>query len=304
MRFLAGTLILAALVVTAAVTSSAATLPNVGGGKFEVTCKPGAIPDQAVDAIVSPGAVSAHEHTFFGSKAVSSTSTVDSLRSSTLGTTCAIPQDTAAYWVPVACNGPCVPAAGGDATRGPFTNAIRPTKVFAYYFGVAGNQEQPFPTSLQMVAGNSHALSPADEVPNTVFFSCGNGGSHSSPNRAAPYDCTAANGVKNTDGVVAIIKFPYCINAAGTLEYGATNNTGNCPTGDTTIGQIQLHVHYGLDATGFQTGSQLNFSSGPYWTYHGDVQEGFQTAKLNSLVAGCLDIDKDCGFLSASNPGP
>jgi len=275
-----------AILLGVAAAASGTVFPNVGGGKFEVTCKPFAVPDQAIDPIVSPGAPSAHLHTFFGNKAVSATSTPASLQASPI-TTCVLPQDTAAYWVPTACAGPCIPVAGGDPTRGPFANTIKPVKIFAYYFGVPGSAEQPFPAGFQMVAGNSHAASPADEVPNTVFFSCGNGGgNHSSPNRAEPYDCTAANGVKGTDGVVAIIKFPYCLNPSSGLEYGATNNTGLCPAGDTTLGQVQIHVHYGLNATGFQQGSELSFSSGPYYTFHGDWQNGWDQTKLASLVAG------------------
>ena len=196
-----------------------------------------------------------------------------------------------------------MPVTGGDPTRGPFTNVVKPVKIFAYYFGLKGNVEQPFPSNLQFVAGNSHALSAADVVPGTLGFACGNGGSHHSPTRSAPYDCTAENGVRGTDGVVAIIKFPYCEGAAG-LEYGVTGNTGACPVGDTTLGQVQIHVHYGLNTTGFQTGSKLNFSSGPYYTFHGDWMNGWVQSKLDSLVAGCLDTDKDCGFLTPSNPGP
>jgi hypothetical protein len=295
------------LVILAALTAGVAlaSTPNVKGGKFEVTCKPGAIPDQAIDPIVSPGVTSAHLHSFFGSKALTSTSTPSQLQSSaTAGTTCTISQDTAAYWVPTACDGPCIPVAGGDPTRGPFTNVVKPVKIFAYYFGVPSSQavEAPFPSNLQLVAGNSHALSPADDLPGVIAFSCGNGGSHSSPNRAAPYDCTAANGVRGTDGVVAIVKFPYCLSSTA-VEYGDPK-TGLCPTGDSTLGQVQIHVHYGLNTTGYQTGSRLNFSSGPYYTFHGDWMNGWDQTKLNDLVAGCLDTDTDCGFLTATNLGP
>lgn len=293
--------ILLVAALTTAYTALAVT-PNVSGGKFEVTCKPDAIPDQAIDPIVAPGQVSAHLHTFFGNKATNSTSTPTQLATAGLGTTCTIPQDTAAYWVPVACNGPCIPVAGGDPKRGPFTNVVKPVKIFAYYFGLKGNVEQPFPSGLQMVGGNAAALSPADDQPNTIAFSCGNGGSHSSPNRAAPYDCTTVNGVKGTDGVVAIIKFPYCIAPDGSFDRTVTS--GSCAAGDTTLGQVQIHVHYGLNATGFQTGSQLNFSSGPYYTFHGDWMDGWDQTKLNDLVVGCLDTDVDCGFLSATNLGP
>ncbi len=293
-----GALLLAAvaLLIPAAASGS---LPSVKGGKFEVTCKPGAIPDQAIDPIVAPGAVSAHMHAFFGNKTLTNTSTPASLQAGG-ATTCVLTQDTAAYWVPTACNGPCIPVTGGDPKRGPFTNTIKPVKIFAYYFGVPTSQavEAQFPTDAQLVGGNAAAATPD---PTMIGFSCGNGGDHSSPTRSMPYDCTTTNGVHNSDGVVAIVKFPYCLGPNG-YEYGDTH--GICPAGDTTLGQVQIHVHYGLDTTGYQTGSTLNFSSGPAYTFHGDWINGWPQAKLQSLVTGCLDADKDCGFLTNTNPGP
>jgi len=279
-------------------------VPSVRGGKFEVTCKPNAIPPQAVDPIVAPGVTSSHQHTFFGSKSVSSTSTPATLQASTAGTTCVLAADGAAYWVPTACDGPCVDAAGlptkGTDPADPIANTVKPVKIFAYYFGTPGVVEAQYPANLQMVGGNAAATVPDAQM---IGFSCGNGGSHSSPTRSLPYDCTAANGVSGSDGVVAIVKFPYCLEPSGGVEYGAVVG-GACPTGDSTLGQVQIHVHYGLNATGYQTGSRLNFTSGPAYTFHGDWQNGWQQAKLATLVSGCLDIDHDCGFLTTSNPGP
>lgn len=294
----------AAAIAGATVTPSLAVAPSVKGGKFEVTCKPHAIPDQAIDPIVSPGTLSAHLHTFFGAKGITATSTAADLQASTAGTTCVLPQDNAAYWVPVACNGPCVPVEGGDPERGPFTNAIAPVKTFAYYFGVPASQavEQQLSPSLEFIGGDSHATGPSGSK-RIIAFACGNGGSHHSPVRPAPYDCTAANGVRNTDGVVAIVTFPYCGPAGGVpTNYG--DSTGTCVPPDVTYPQVQIHEHFGLNATGYQTGSMLNFSSGPYWTYHGDWENGWNQAKLQALVTGCLDPDVDCGFLTPTNPGP
>ena len=293
--------LLAAYAVSAH-ASKTSFVPGIKGGKFEVTCKPTAIPDQAIDPIVSPGLVSAHEHAFFGNKGLTNISGPTDLQTNAAGTTCVLAQDTAAYWVPVACAGPCVPVAGGDPTRGPFTNAIKPVKIFAYYFGTQGVQVGQFPSTQMLVGGDAHAIAP---WPNKqmIEFHCGNGGSHSSPVRTAPYDCTSANGVRGTDGVVAVIKFPYCLDSAGGMEYGDVT-TGACPVGDTTLGQVQIHVHYGNGSKGFQLGSELSFASGPYYTFHGDWMNGWDQTKLQALVSGCLDVNKDCGFLTGSNLGP
>lgn len=275
--------------------------PSIKGGKFEVTCKPHAIPDQAIDPIVSPGVTpSAHLHTFFGNKGVTNTSTPADLQANATGTTCVLSNDTAAYWIPVACDGPCVDATGAPTEQAP-VNAVQPVKIFAYYFGTQGVQVGQYPAGLQMVGGNSHATAtPTDK--SEIEFHCGNGGSHSSPVRTAPYDCTAANGVRGTDGVVAVVKFPYCEDAFGAMSYG--DSTGACAVGDTTLGQVQIHVHYGSGTKGFQMGSQLNYTSGPYWTFHGDWMNGWDQTKLQALVSGCLDVNLDCGFLTNTAPGP
>lgn len=83
------------LILAFAVGLAQGAAPAVKGGKFEVTCKPKPIPDQAIDPIVSPGAVSAHLHTFFGNRGLTSTSTPAQLQTSS-STTCVLPQDTAA----------------------------------------------------------------------------------------------------------------------------------------------------------------------------------------------------------------
>lgn len=297
-------LIFAAVVASASTTPSFAAAPSVKGGKFEVTCKPHAIPDQAIDPIVNPGIVpSAHLHTFFGNTALNDMSTPAQLQSSP-GTTCVLPDDHAAYWIPAACNGVCQPVEGGDPERGPFTNVVAPVKIFAYYFGVPKTQaiEQQLSPNLELIGGDSHATGPYPDK-RIIEFHCGNGGSHSSPTRTYPYDCTAANGVRGTDGVVAVVTFPYCGMPGGVpTDYG--DSTGTCVAPEVTYPQVQIHVHYGNGTKGYQTGSTLNFSSGPYWTLHGDWMNGWNQAKLQSLVSGCLDIDRDCGFLTKSNPGP
>lgn len=304
MRRTLTTIVAIALAFAAASAPAQAVAPSVKGGKFEVTCKPHSIPDQAIDPIVSPGAVSAHLHTFFGNKGLTNVSTPAQLQADGAGTSCVLAADTAAYWIPAACDGPCVPVAGGDPERGPFTNVVQPVKIFGYYFGVPKSQaiEQQLSPDLKIIGGDSHATGPSGSK-RIIAFHCGNGGSHGSPVRPYPYDCTAANGVKNTDGVVAVVTFPYCGPAGGVPNnYG--DSTGTCVGGDVTYPQVQIHVHYGHNTSGYQTGSRLNFSSGPYWTLHGDWMNGWNQAKLQALVSGCLDTDTDCGFLTQTNRGP
>ncbi len=286
-------------------STASAVSPSIKGGKFEVTCKPHAIHDIAIDPIVSPGVPSMHYHTFFGNKGITDSSTPPDLRASTAGTTCVLNQDTAAYWVPVACDGPCVDADGnpdmGMQTEPPIANVVPAVKIFGYYFGTAGVKVAQYPAGLEFIGGDVHRTGPWPDK-TEIEFHCGNGGSHHSPVRTAPYDCTSANGVRGTDGVVAVVKFPYCLQPDGSVVYGGSG--GTCPVGTDTLGQVQIHVHYGHNTSGFQKGSQLNFASGPYYTFHGDWMNGWDQPKLQALVAGCLQVNKDCGFLNNSHPGP
>lgn len=282
---------LVAGVVLATASPALAAQPGIKGGKFEVTC---AYSNSAqVDPIVSPGVdVSAHLHDFFGNKNVTKDSTPDQLVG--LSTTCKLSQDTAAYWVPA-------------AYRTDTGAKVQPVKVFAYYFGTPGVPTEHIPAGLELVAGDSHATSePTNKT--VISFSCGNGGHSHSPVRTHPYNCLTEPNVVS-QGVVAIVKFPYCWDGTG-LRPGDVvfgNSQGVCPAGfGHRLPQLQEHVHYGSSVSnpGFQRGDLLAFSSGPSYTFHADYMQAWNQPKLDALVDGCTAIFKDCGFLTNSRPGP
>lgn len=286
--------LIAALVVgvmLASASTASAALPSIKGGKFEVTCN--YAKSAQVDPIVSPGVdVSAHLHDFFGNKNVTKDSTPASLVG--LSTTCKLSQDTAGYWVPA-------------AFRTDTGAKVQPVKVFAYYFGTAGVPTEHIPAGLEMVAGDSHATTPTTGK-TILSFSCGNGGHSHSPVRTAPYNCLTTPNVVS-QGVVAIVKFPYCWDGTGLapedVVYG--DSQGVCPAGfGHRLPQLQEHVHYGSSVSnpGFQRGDLLTFSSGPSYTLHADYMQAWVQSKLNALVDGCTAVFKDCGFITNSHPGP
>jgi hypothetical protein len=293
---------LLAFVIAVAVALSAVGLvlasgPGIKGGKFEVTCKYNG--SAQVDPIVSPGInPSAHLHDFFGAKGVTENSTPDTLRGGP--TSCVLSKDTAGYWVPA-------------AYRSDTGARVLPVKQFEYYFGTPGIKTEPLPAGLEMVAGNSHALSPADVVPNSIAFSCGNGGSagNRSPTRQAPYDCATDPNVVSSQGVTAIVFFPWCWDGVTgppwNVVYGDPK-TGACPASNPhQLPQLQEHEHFGNGANDpkrFDRGDLLTFSSGPWYTFHADYMQAWNQDKMVSLTNGCTAIFKDCGFLNNANPGP
>lgn len=262
----------------------AAGAPGPKGGKFEVTCK--FSNHRQVDPIVSPGSpMSAHLHAFFANRNVTENSTADSLRGGS--TTCKVLDDTAGYWIPA-------------AYRTDTGALLTPTKIFAYYFGLPGRVTEAPPAGLKMVAGNGHATAPQGK--NIISWSCGNGGHSHSPVKAEPYNCLTEPNVVS-QGVVAIVKFPWCWNGTGLeptdVAYGDFT-TGACPAGfPHLMPQLQEHVHYGnsTSSPGWQRGDLMTLSSGPTYTLHGDWINSWIQSRLADENARCTAVNRDCGFL-------
>jgi hypothetical protein len=263
--------------------------PGIAGGKFAISCHYSH--SAQVDPIVSPGVPSAHLHDFFGN----TTTGADSTPASLVGgpTTCRLSKDSAAYWAPA-------------AYRTDTGKRIMPRKVFAYYFGTPGVTEVHLPAGLAMLSGNPHATSPAEAT--NIAFSCGNGHRRThSPVKPYPYNCKTDPDVQHSEGVVAIVKFPFCWDGTGLQPGDVTfpDSTGDCPAA--RLVQLQMRVHYGAGPShpGFQRGDLLTFSSGPWWTLHADFMNGWVQRKLDALVDGCQNAPNlNCGFLTDTNRGP
>lgn len=296
-KLVCSVLLLAAVLGLVAPASRGA-IPGIKGGKFEVTCKLAS--SQQVDPIVSPGQImSAHGHDFFGNKTVTSTSTPASLAGQP--TSCVVADDTAAYWVP-------------QVIRTNTGAIVKPVKIFAYYFGDPAGPVESIPSGAEIVAGDSHAVTVQGK--RVIAWSCGNGGKNShSPVLDHPYDCTDPTyNVVGSQGVVAMVKFPYCWDGTpptggnDTIHYAYGNSKGVCQAPFThRLPQLQIHVHYGASKSnpGFQQGNLIQLSSDAAMgetggvTEHGDVMFAWNQARFDNLVATCLNVHRDCGFLSS-----
>lgn len=245
-----------------------------------------------VDPIVAYGqAMSAHLHDFLGSPAVDQFSTADSLVGS--GTTCKTAGDSAGYWFPT----PIWTYANGRQV------VVRTTKIGEYWNRPKGVFVKAPPHGMQFVAGNPHATSAADNP--HLGWTCGDGATS-----AAPRDCTNSTG--GSQDVVAELTFASCWD--GSTAFDGQGNGGidpshftyisgtKCPAGFVVLSKLTEHSHFLDPRTGttmvnpFNADGQLglSFSSGPYYTYHGDFLNGWDQSILVALIDGCVNKVGTC----------
>jgi Domain of unknown function (DUF1996) len=256
-------------------------------GSFNVVCPYS--PTRPDDPIVHPGVPgSSHLHDFFANTSTQYDSTYDSMLSGS--TTCRVPDDKAGYWSPTAYL---------DGVQ------IRPRKMHPYYFGSKGKTVETFPPDLQMIAGSAGATSPS-ENPRVSWF-CGN---NSSPLAPHPYDCTAYDGLRGVDGVVARIDFPSCwdgVDPARPVDLAYGSARGTCPQGfPHPLPTVSFRLHLGImdpcvgatpctDTDAPDANIKLTLSSGPYFTMHADFWNTWTQGRLDDLVASCLNGHLKCG---------
>lgn len=244
---------------------------------------------EAVDPIVSPGVgvKSAHEHTFYAAKNITSDSTPDTLRvgETVAGTT----GDTAGLWVPTL-------YWDGKPVRGKGLHAGE------YWLAPAKVKVEAPPAGMCFVAGNGHAMDPSEQFPGQVMWHA----QQDSNKRTAPYDCS-------NDGKGPLkyeVFFPDCWD--GTVADPATgkiapshfaytvggNNPPGFPHRIAQLGfQIDLVTDTGAkiyDPFDAQGNVRITFSSGPWYTAHADFMNGWDQDKLGHLIDGCLNKTEAC----------
>lgn len=236
------------------------------------------------DPIVFPDKPDAsHLHDFLGNKSTKASSTLASMRSA--GTTCTLGTDTAGYWAPALFrNGTKVSPTGSWAGHS--------TRQQIYYLDnnvAAGTHIHTIPADLRLVAGQGHADSPAEnpKLGKEIYWGC----SDNSTGKlvAPPSSCSS--------GIITLhIGFPNCWD--GVLTH--SNDTAHvvypssykCPAAfPKALPRVIVRFEYPVGTT---TG-RITLSSGPTYTVHGDFWNTWNQARLDRLVADCLNIDKDCG---------
>lgn len=244
-----------------------------------------------VDPIVSPGAVSDHRHTQSGGVAWSSSSGFSDLLAG--GTTCTIPANHSAYWVPT------IVKDGLD---------IDVTQTAFYYgaFGkdpraIAGGRIQPPPPGLKMIAGNSKAT--ALQSSSLITWSCT--GASQPLSRTIPTSC--ASTAPPSAGIVMNISFPSCwdgvrldsSNHKDHMAYtvsmtfnnpdGTTSTVKGCPpTHPVAIPGILGEFFYPRSALGGRLSSDHDPAAPAGTTGHADIIEAWDYGSI-AQVTNCLN---------------
>jgi len=267
--------------LTAVVLMHVGTIPSAAASTvpdFVSTC---AFSHRAMDdPIVAPGRPGAsHSHDFFGNATTDAFSTLTSLHSGS--TTCDMPGDTAAYWVPTL-------SVGG--------HQVTPTRLRAYYR--PGTKDPAsltsIPAGLKMVAGNSHATTA--QSTRVVTWGCG----VASQGTASVPTCPAGT-------LVLHVYFPDCwdgvhLDSTDHASHMAYTKFGRCPADHpVAIPKLTEDVLYPI-----RGGPGVALASGSGLTAHADFFNAWHQQRLDALVQGCLVRQRDnCASSTASaTPSP
>jgi hypothetical protein len=245
---------------------------DTSNGVFSVRCR---FSHQAPDdPIVHPGhSGMAHSHDFFGNRSTNAASTYESMVQAP--TSCDLPEDTSAYWVPT-----LLTPSGSPA----------PVKwVLAYYrnLPVFEGRTRAYPEDFRMIAGYPTVQTGTDKV---LGWSCND----SDPYLATPPDC--GNGSLRLHLV-----FPNCwdgvnIDSANHRSHVSYPVGGRCPgTHPVKLPRMSLHVHYGVsDGRGYWLASDAENGTSDGRSAHGDFWNTWEQSALKHLVKKCLQPGTSC----------
>ena len=237
------------------------------------------LPDDPIVAFRQPGV--SHMHDFVGAKTTDAFSTATSLAAG--GTTCEMPADESAYWVPAV-----------------FKNGVRilpngAAKHALFYYrrkgAPSGTNVQPFPMGLRMIIGNAKAKSPQEnpQLGKDIIFKCGPGSTTDLP--APPTQCSS--------GIMVVsLRFPNCwdgknLDSPDHKSHMAYPAGSRCPsTHPVVLPRIESFFRYKVGTAPIGT---ITFSSGPYYTAHQDFFNAWDPAVLQKLVTNCMNKLVDCG---------
>jgi uncharacterized protein DUF1996 len=267
-----------ALLFTALFLLLPATPARAGAPGWIVSCQAShQAPD---DPIVSPGAPgAAHLHVFYGSRDTNAFSTPDSLKA--MGTTCAMPGDTSAYWLPA------IFARGQQLAPGTSKHAL------FYYRRIAAQGRttvRTIPDGLRFIVGNANAQSPADNptLGNHIIWKCGPGSGKNLPH--PPTQCKS--------GVMVVsFRAPNCwdgvnLDSHNHRSHMAYPSGSRCPDSHPVV--LQRVESFFRFAVGTAPIGEVTLSSGPWWTVHSDVFFAWVPSELQRFTDGCVNALRDC----------
>jgi hypothetical protein len=172
---------------------------------------------------------------------------------------------------------------------------VEPIKVAAYYSAgiVDATTLHVYPHGLKLLAGNAHATAP--QKWNIVNFGCADG--YPFGNQTRPPDCNKPypTGKANSHRLKADVIFPSCLAVDSTgaplldapdhRAHAAYPGNGACPA-DHPYAIPVLRLSYDYIAPADPT--TFAFSSGPYYSLHGDFMNGWIDANLQDFITTCL----------------
>jgi hypothetical protein len=269
---------LVSVAIAAGVVACGAVAAGVPSGAFFlVQCRfSHAAPD---DPIVYPRLPShSHDHTFVGNVSTTAYSTPASLAGHR--TTCSDTDDLSSYWAPT------LYVAGVP---------IKPLDVTIYYRRLTGAAVQPFPRGLEMVAGNSHAVTA--QSPAVTQWYCGvlksafygpMRRSTASAYRGMPR-CAAPTNLELQ------VNFPNCSDGKATSadhrSHMAYSSGARCPASHPIpVPAISLILRYPP-----VTNANVFLSSGGVYSGHADFMDGWKAGPFRRLVQSCLNHYSGCG---------
>lgn len=255
-----------------AVTATDGSTPADRMGVFQVRCRwSHTAPDDPIVAAGDPGG--AHQHEFFGNVSTDADSTTSSLTSR--GTTCARPQDKAAYWAPTLYN---------KGTR------VQPNLMIAYYrTGPLRDPSvvRPYPLGLRMIAGDAHATKPQSTL--ITHWSCAGKGPKGTSE--PPRSC---------HGVFLRLKivFPNCwdgkhldsVDHKSHMAYSYRSDK-ECPASHpVALPTLKMGLRYDIPGPL----DRITLSSGSRFSGHADFWNAWDPAAQRQLIRQCLLRAKRC----------
>jgi hypothetical protein len=234
------------------------------------------------DPIVYPGEPGrSHDHTFFGSRAISAHATLGSLRAAE--TTCGRKSETAAYWVPTLFR---------DGRR------VTPLKATAYYTLRQFSGVRPYPPGLKIIAGDADAQRP--QPLRVVWWNCG---PFSAVRRSSsvPPLCPPGSGgegatlidragraSKPHPSLELHVRFPECwdgrrLDSADHKAHMAYARRSRCPDSHPVrVPSLILIVAYPI-----RDGRRVRLSSGGEYSGHADFFNAWDQKDLARIVSDC-----------------